>query len=813
MRCLLFILFSFGLYGNVNAQTRITIYANQANNDTVLKAIKVLQGQLGSNSAATFEIKDERLFSGSGILLSAQPASWPRFADGLKGKSVEAVSVKSSKKGITIVGNSQLAVQHGVFIYLDALGFRYYFPNPDWYILPSVTSFFPKIERLDDPSFVHRRIWYSYGTGSPKAEADYNFWFQANRLGTSVYANFGHAYDDIVYRNWEVFKKHKEWFFPPLANTATMPADPKFNLADESLLQFVIEDAVKRIEAKRKAGDQSYKMVSMMPSDGLGTCNTPACLRLGSTITDRVFYFSDRVAKALRQKYPDVWIGGMSYGEYAEPPTNKLEPNTYVNIATAFNSSKYSTEDLIRLWSQKAGRTGIYDYLSLYNWDWDMPGQSQASHYTRYINTLKKYYNLGVRGFEAETNVGINKGIGHYLISNLLWDMKDDWKKREAEFFSLCFGNVADDVKKIWKDWESYSFKYVRDKDLADWIDALNDVVKKTQDVRIQKRLFQMKAYLYYLVLYNQFSKSKTEENRIKLLSYGYKMTDLAIFAGYPSLWDLGNGTGLPGFSYNDPNAKYKLNKQPVTEQDIESALAGYRRLVKKQDRFREFPLTSQFKLAPVAEIWKPEASGKSDENNSLWMGADYLIRIARQGKDNYIDFAGGFAKTSDKPIRITISKYSPDMQADKEVVLTYDYKQMEVNERIVLDKLVPGYYVVNVVDYSKIFKPHFSISIAYSLIITPGQQLKGYANHLYIYVPEDVSKFSVTKYEAKLVTPTGRVVDLANKIVEEAIVDVKPGEHGMWKLIFFSGELYFEGLPPVMGPVANRMLIPDNVK
>ena len=773
----------------------------------------MLQGQLSLNSAVAFEVKDERLFSGSGLLLSAQPNSWPRFAEGLKGKSVEAVSVKSSKKGATIVGNSQLAVQHGIFIYLEALGFRYYFPNPDWYITPQVSDFFPKFERLTDPSFVHRRIWYSYGTGSPKAEADYNFWFQANRLGTSVYANFGHAYDDIVYRNWEIFKQHKEWFFPPLTNTATMPADPKFNLADESLLQFVIDDAVKRIEAKKKAGDQSYKMISMMPSDGLGTCNTPACLRLGSTITDRVFYFSDRVAKALRQKYPDVWIGGMSYGEYAEPPTNKLEPNTYVNIATAFNSSKYSIEDLIRLWSQKAGRTGIYDYLSLYNWDWDMPGQSQAAHYTKYVSTLKKYYNLGVRGFEAETNVGINKGIGHYLISNLLWDIKDDWKKRESEFFSLCFGNVSEDVKKIWKSWESYSFKYVRDKDLADWIDALNEIVRKTQDGKVQKRLFQMKAYLYYLVLYNQFSKNKTEDNRIKLLSYGYRMTDFAIFAGYPSLWDLGNGTGLPGFSYNDPNAKYKLNKQPVVAQDVESGLEVYRKSVKKQERFKEYPLTAQFKLAPVADIWKPESSGKGDENNSLWMGADYLIRIARQGKENYIDFIGGFAKTSDKPIRITISKYTADLQAEKEVVFTYDYKLMEVNERIVLDKLAPGYYVINVVDYSKIFKPHFSPPIAYSLIITPEQQLKGYANHLYIYVPEGVSRFSVTKYEAKLVTPTGRVVDLANKVVEDAIVEVKPGEQGMWKLIFFSGELYFEGLPPVMGPVANRMLIPDNIK
>ncbi|MBK8698259.1 MAG: hypothetical protein IPN29_01305 [Saprospiraceae bacterium] len=71
------------------------------------------------------------------------------------------------------------------------------------------------------------------------------------------------------------------------------------------------------------------------------------------TITDRVYSLINRVAKAVNQKHPGTLISGMAYSEYSAPPTKKLEPNTFVSIATAFNYTKYSTEQLIQEWSKK----------------------------------------------------------------------------------------------------------------------------------------------------------------------------------------------------------------------------------------------------------------------------------------------------------------------------------------------------------------------------------------------------------------------------------------------------------------------------
>jgi hypothetical protein len=63
-------------------------------------------------------------------------------------------------------------------------------------------------------------------------------------------------------------------------------------------------------------------MISMGPSDGPGTCNSPACQKLG-TITDRVYYLVNRVAKAIHKKYPSTLVGCLAYGEYSPPPTKK----------------------------------------------------------------------------------------------------------------------------------------------------------------------------------------------------------------------------------------------------------------------------------------------------------------------------------------------------------------------------------------------------------------------------------------------------------------------------------------------------------
>ncbi|MBL7739737.1 MAG: DUF4838 domain-containing protein [Chitinophagaceae bacterium] len=795
------------------SQQPVHLFMTCPMDDSAKNIIGILEKELNKVSAIEFRLQTAGAANNTGITLSVLTRCTSTKEKLIAGGSADAFLLTGNGRQVVIKANYFLGLYNGVFSYLRHLGFRYYFPNPDWHVYPVSLNLYPIINVEGKPSFDHRRLWYGYGTGSKKADADYNFWFMANRLGGSLDLSFGHAYDDIVYRNKEIFAKHPEWFYPK-QKIGVVPDDPKFDLANESLIRFIIDDVFKRLEEAR-IRKKPIKMISMSPSDGLGTCNTPACQKLGS-ITDRVYYLMNRVAKAVRQKYPGTWIGGMAYSEYCPPPAIKLEPNIYVNIATAFNYSVYTTEQLIEQWSKKAGKVGVYDYLGLYAWDYDMPGQSRASRVESIASILRNYYKQGTRAYEAETNIGISKALGHYVISQMLWDIKADEKKLKEEFYSRSFGNVASGVKALWEEWEDYGFSKVRESDVARWIDKVTELEKKVTDQKIKNRFFHIKGYLSYMVLYRKYYIGRKENDLIELLTFSNQMLDHGSFAGYPSLWDLGNASPLPGFKFDDPQAKYRKNNQKILPSGLDYYLASERRHMKIIEGLTRFPLSKGFKAAPGADKWKGAAGDGSQDQNSLWMTTDFAVKITGQSKENYIDISGGFVTGGggNQPIRISVYPYRADRKTDGKPLVYYEYKGSKTNERVSLATLKPGHYLLRVDDPAKIFRIRFARALYYSLLISPVRQLQGnYANHLFIYVPPGVRKFNVLKYEAKFITPAGRIVDLTDRTQTDVEVNVQPGEQGIWKLIFFSGELYFDGIPPVMGVVADRMLIPDNVE
>ena len=479
-----------------------------------------------------------------------------------------------------------MAIGHGIFSYLESLGYRFYFANPDWHIIPVKPVLFRKWNTVSAPAFYHRRIWYGYGTGSKVADADYNFWVMANKLGGSLNASFGHAYEDIAFRNLDAFAKHPEWCYPPLP-AGTQPYNIKLDMSKEDLVQFVIQDVEKRIETSLKNKTNVYKMISLAPSDGPGTCNTPACQKLG-TITDRVYYLTNRVAKAIQKKYPLTLIGGMAYGEYAPPPTKKVEPNVFVSITTAFNSSKFSTEQLVGEWRKKGAIVGIYDYFSWYAWDYDIPGQSLASKTADIIKSIKKYHALGVRAYEGESSIGwVSKGLGYYLAAKQMWDINTDPAAASKEFFKLCFEKASDIMQKLWKEWENYSFTSLRENDLARWMDYAMEAEKTEKSGNVKKRLFQVKSYLHFLFLYRNYTILKTEANLSPLLSFGYRKLDDGSVAGFPAFYELGNNSGLAGMAHDD-KAKWKSNNSPVTTGELDRLIREDRSKLRISDPVKE---------------------------------------------------------------------------------------------------------------------------------------------------------------------------------------------------------------------------------
>jgi hypothetical protein len=800
------------------AQNKIEIFADVQGNDTLQKLITGFTNQLKKSQPVNFAIQPASLFNGKGIYIAnTRFAKQPvKSLSKLSQAGVEAFSIDANGSAVQILGNSNMAVGHGIFSYLDFLGYRFYFANSDWHIIPDKANLFPQWNIISRPVFDHRRIWYGYGTGSKIADDDYNFWVLANRLGGAMSASFGHAYEDIAFRNLEIVSKHPEWFYPPLP-AGKSPYDIKFDMTKEDLIQFIIQDVEKRIETSLKNGTDAYKMISMAPSDGLGTCNTPACQQLGS-ITDRVYFLTNRVAKAIQKKYPSTMIGCMAYGEYMPPPTKRIEPNVFVAITTAFNTSKYSTEQLADEWRKKGATVGIYDYFSWYAWDFDIPGQSLASKSSDLVKSIKKYYDKGVKAYEAESSIGwVSKGLGYYLASKLMWDIKTDIELVKKEFFRLCFKKAAATMQKLWQEWENYSFTSVRESDLARWIDYTVEADKLEQDALVKKRLFQVKSYLHNLFLYRNYLIAKTEINLLALLNFGYRKLDDGSVAGFPAFFELGHRSGFDKMGYVD-DAKWKVNSTPVSLDEINRLMIEDTKALKISEPVKEFTTTQKFTTVPGLNRFNKLITDSSVTDNAWWFTNEWVIEIKNKGANNFIDFTGDYIgdKTNLKPIKISIYPYTADGNiASQRVLLFYEYKATQVKEKINLSQLAPGYYTIIIEDPVKIFRLKFSSSVNYSMVMRAGRQINSTAiNYSFIYVPEGTKKFNIIKSSLLgLITPSGRKIDLMTDKVEEIQVEVQKGEAGLWRLKPMYGKFFVEGIPPYLGTSAPQMLIPAGIK
>lgn len=820
MNKVIFVLFVFcsATGFSANAQPAVEIFADTKSNDTLQQLVDILITQLKKSTAASFRVQPISQFKGRGIFIanSATASVLVKPSAKLRQSGVEAFSIDADGSSVKILGNSNMAAGHGVFTYLEKLGFRFYFANPDWHITPASPKLFFTWNLISKPAFDHRRIWYGYGTGSKIADEDYNFWVLANRLGGSMNAYFGHAYEDIAFRNQDTFAKHPEWAYPPLQKGA-LPYDIKFDMTKEDLVQFIIRDVERRIELSLKNKTADYKMISMGPSDGPGTCNTPECQKLG-TITDRVYYLVNRVANAVRKKYPSTMIGCLAYGEYSPAPTKKVAPNVFTGITTAFNASKYSVEQLTDEWRKKGAIVGIYDYFSWYAWDFDVPGQSLASRTEDIVKSIKKFYDKGVKAYEGESSIGwVSKGLGYYLASKYMWDVNTDGEAVKKEFFRRCFEKAEEPMKKLWKSWENYSFSAVRDNDLASWIDYVSEAEKLEQADAVRKRFFQIKSYLHYLFLYKLYMAEKTEANLLALLSYGYRKLDDGSVSGYPAFWELGNRSGFKDMGYVE-NAKWKTNGSPVSTDEINQLLANDRKRLVVTEKVKEYPPVQQFINVPDIKKYRNLYADSSRADNAFWMTNEWVMQVKGKNAANYIDFTGDYIAdpTVLRPIKISIYPYTASGNVTGlKPLLYYEYKATKVMERISLSQLAAGYYTMIIEDPVKVFRFSCSPSLNYSAVMRPGKDINCTALfHAFLYVPEGTKKFNVIKTGSlEMITPAGRTVTLAKEKAEEAQVTVQAGETGLWRIKILSAKLFVEGIPAYLGTSAAQMLIPSGIK
>lgn len=410
--------------------------------------------------------------------LVRDPSEW-------EGKeSSQAFTIVEESTGITISGNTEMAVLYGVYQYLHELGVRWFTPGEIGENVPELKDI-PITARNQSysPSFVVRGLSFSGGRSDmfdysdpayyrDVTHHDYDLWTLRNRTAFQRSIHNGHWFDfnDVQKPSEHAlvsvalagvsFEKEPERF-------AVVTQDGKKErrekgaqicFTNEKNINQCIESAVayfREQEATKKERNSDLDELSdafpLGLADRTGICECETCTRMAGAAPynkDRlVWSFMNRVAKGLHAQMPGKKIGLYApYYELTRPPADvTIEPNI---VAMACRGTTWSADPEDEATypfvsahavnmeaTQKAGaEIRCYDYVL-----WK--GTPQPLNI---LDALKEYTRRGINHYHVEV-MSRNEHLWPILwaMGQYLWDSDQEPSELLAEYCTAYFGKAG----------------------------------------------------------------------------------------------------------------------------------------------------------------------------------------------------------------------------------------------------------------------------------------------------------------------------------------------------------------------------------
>lgn len=363
--------------------------------------------------------------------------------------------------GVTITGNTEMAVLYGVYQYLGQLGVRWFSPGEIGENVPERKEIALSARReVSSPSFLERCLDLS-GTAADHFSAsdpiryrdeihhDYALWRLRNRLMFERSINRGNWFDfngvvtagshglrRIVLDGVDFSKEperfpmletkaERDWAAVEQANhpDQTQPAPiltkkerqekgGQICFTNKANVEAAIQSAVdyfERQEANPTDLDEVMDTFPMGLSDATGICECEACTKAagkGPYSRDRLIWsFYNRVAKGLGERMPGKKIGLFApYFELSRPPEDiKIEPNI---VAVSVRAVTWSA-----LPEDKASYPFAKDHLENMRATGAAGAELRMATYTAWmgspqilslLDAAEAYHDLGIRYFHVE---------------------------------------------------------------------------------------------------------------------------------------------------------------------------------------------------------------------------------------------------------------------------------------------------------------------------------------------------------------------------------------------------------------------------
>jgi len=720
--------------------------------------------------------------------------------------------LRSQPNALYLLGATDLAVSHATWDILYRFGHRQFFPGATWEYTPPTADLSLAIDTRESPSFNARRIWYNWGLWGYN-DQPYHQWCVRNRMIKGFDLNSGHAYDNILASNKAEFEKHPEYLALNNGERRTKGGDIKFCISNPDLRKLVANYAVEMVKKNPKLDS-----VSMDPSDGGNWCECDACAKVGSVST-RVLTLANEVAEAINNLgLGPKYVGMYAYNKHSAPPQIKAHPNVIASATTAFIGGGFTFDQVVEGWQKQGVTIGVYDYLSVVDWDWNLPRGGAGSRPEHVRNALTKFHKMGARFYDAESGDCWGPcGLGYYTASRVLWNVKDG-EKLEAlteDFLEKCFGSAKEPMREFYRLITADSQRRSPSDMTGRMYRQLDAARKATNDPAVLARITDLILYTRHAELYYALANGAGKVEDVAKHAYRIRKTMMVHSYG---LW----ARLISQKAALTPNHPLKDETQ-FSPEEIAKILADG--IVKNQPVEPGF-VSVEFsrKLVPAAQKLKLKSAATGAFPNAAQDYQQHYVWV-NEGTGS-IDLTLAVQKVwANRTPKLSL--YSPLEVSLEPVAVDESYKPDGKSNALKLKTSYAGLHRVVTVDggdYTRIVWPDGLPVTVESGIDTPQvtSQFRGPWT-LYFYVPKGTQMIGgwasrianwASRISGKLVDPDGNaVLDFAKLEDGWFKAPVAPGQDGkLWKFENSQGQRLLMTVPPYLARKAEDLLLPAEV-
>lgn len=367
----------------------------------------------------------------------------------------DGFTIKKIGHDIVIYGGRKRGTMYGVFRFLqEYLGVQWY--TPDFTKIPERMTFrLGEIELSETPLIRYRYTDFFCAQDIPWMAHNYmNSRSHKSKNKYGIITSFWgtHSMGKLLPAS-KYFESHPEYF--AYRNSHRVEKKSQLCLSNPDVLKIITEEILNVI---KKQPDSDIFDVSQLDNDNFCTCKK--CVALEQKYgghSGLMIWFVNQVAREVKKKYPEKYIGTFAY-HYTRPAPSNIKPDDNVVVRVCATKCCYShplsevcndanaafMKDL-EDWCKLTDNVYIWDYVVNYgNYMAPFPNIQVLGPN---MNTFAEHHVIGV--FEEAQRGSMGNAfeeLKSWMVGQLMWNPNQDGDKLVSMFIQDYYGKAANEI-------------------------------------------------------------------------------------------------------------------------------------------------------------------------------------------------------------------------------------------------------------------------------------------------------------------------------------------------------------------------------